>query len=453
MKYFLSYQIALAGVVGIAILVGSCQQTGTDAKPADESSFGLMQKKILTPSCATAGCHASEKDAAFKQHGLVLAEGAAYQNLVGVAPANTDAKADGYLRVKAFASLQSLLYYKLNFEPAHHATKQYGNPMPLGGDALSVGKIEFIRRWIEAGAPKDGNVVDASLLDDTTPSYVTSLFEALPVPAATEGRQMSLPQFTVAPNFERELFMRRMVGNTGDMYVNRIQIKMRPNSHHFVAYSFSNASYPPLDQVRDLRNADGSLNLTTFLTMQNHVFLAGSQSASYDYTFPAGTALLLPANTSLDMNSHYVNKTTAPIPGEVSMNLYSVDKSKVQTVVQTLNLANQSLNIPANSRVTLSKTFTFNKPRTILALTSHTHKLGEKFVIKIYGGTRNGEVLYTATDWEHPDILTFKTPVTLKAGEGLISEITYNNTTNKAVGFGLTSEDEMGIIFGYFYEN
>lgn len=448
------YKTWVIGIVGLTVLAGSCTKSGEEATPenAETTTFNLIQQKILTPSCANAGCHASEQDASFKQHGLVLAAGVAYKNLVGVAPANTDAKNDGLLRVKAFASAQSLLFHKLNFDASHHSGKQYGSPMPLGKEALYAGQVEFIRRWIEAGAPKDGDVVDKTLLDDKTPSYVTTPFEGLAAPASGSGFQMSIPQFSVAPNFERELFMRRNIGNTADAYVNRIQVKMRSNSHHFVAYAFSNNTLPALDQVRDLRNADGSTNILTFLSMQNHVFIAGSQTASYDYTFPEGTALLMPANTSLDLNSHYVNKTTAPIPGEVYMNLYTVDKSSVKNVVQTLNLANQNLNIPANTRVTLSKTFTFAKARTILALTSHTHKFGEKFVIKIVGGARNGEVIYTATDWEHPDIVTFKTPIVLKAGEGLMSEITYYNTSNKAVSFGLTSEDEMGIIFGYYYE-
>ena len=42
-------------------------------------------------------------------------------------------------------------------------------------------------------------------------------------------------------------------------------------------------------------------------------------------------------------------------------------------------------------------------------------------------------------------------PIVLQAGEGLTSVITYNNTTTHAISFGLTSEDEMGIIFGYYY--
>jgi hypothetical protein len=77
--------------------------------------------------------------------------------------------------------------------------------------------------------------------------------------------------------------------------------------------------------------------------------------------------------------------------------------------------------------------------------------MGEKFQIKIFGGPRNGEVVYESTDWEHPIVLNLTTPIQLQAGQGLTSVVTYNNTTNQTISFGLTSEDEMNIIFGYYY--
>lgn len=431
----------------------ACTKSSTEPDmPTATSSFDLIQQKILTPTCATSGCHLSGKDATFSQHELVLAEGVAYQNLVGIDPKNSDAKADGLKRVKAFASLESLLYHKLTTTASHHSGKQYGNPMPLGSALLPDGQIEYIRRWIDAGAPKTGTIADATLLDDKTVTPAT--YVPLTVPATGTGFQMAIPAFDIQPNFERELFTRRMVGNTQDIYVNRYETKMRSGSHHFVAYDFRNKTIlPNLNDVRDLRNADNSLNILTALTMSNHVYLAGSQAQYQDYVFPEGAALLIPAGASLDLNSHFVNKTTAVMMGEAQINLYTIDKSKVTQLVQTLDLSNTNLTIPANGRVTLTKSFAFNKPRKVLTLTSHMHKLGEKFVIKLLGGARNGEVVYTSTDWEHPDIITFKTPIDLQKGEGLTSEITYNNTTGKAVGFGLTSEDEMGIIFGYYYEN
>lgn len=442
--------------LGIGLLMtNACQPDAATDDPltSDKASFTLIQERILTPTCATVGCHASDKDPSFAQHGLVLSAAMAFQNLVNVVPRNSLARTDGLVRVKPFISAQSLLFHKLNADGGHHGGKQYGNLMPLGSEPLSVGQLEFIRRWIDAGAPREGSIVDAKLLDDKTASVNKAPFELLAKPTSVQGFQLNLPQFSVAPNFERELFMRRELGNTADIYVNRVQVKMRPNSHHFIAYGFRNTTaLPALDQIRDLRNPDGSANLLTFLSMQNHIFVIGTQTSTHDYTFPEGAALLIPANTSLDLNSHYVNKTGTPIPGEVSMNMYTIDKSKVVNVVRSLNEANTSFSLPAGKTTVISTNFIYSRPRTILALTSHTHKLAQKFVIKIKGGARDGEVVYTNTDWESPEIVNFKTPIVLKAGEGLTSEVTYNNSTSRTVTFGLTSEDEMNIIFGYYHE-
>ncbi len=179
-------------------------------------------------------------------------------------------------RVKPFNSNESLFYHKLNWDASHHGGKQYGLSMPLGGTPLSNGQIEFVRRWIEAGAPGRGSVVDTTLLNDKTPSYV-AIFNGLAPPAAGAGFQIKLDAFTIAPNFERELFQRKMVGNTEDQYVSRVQVLMRPGSHHFILYDFTNQDrLPPLNAVRDIRNSDGTSNILTFLQMQNHVFWAGT---------------------------------------------------------------------------------------------------------------------------------------------------------------------------------
>jgi len=446
---------SIIGATAIVVFINGCQTAKEVAQPVEKATYDLLQARILTPSCATSGCHASEQDGSFRQHGLVLAEGKAYDYLVNKDPKNQNALDDKLKRVTPFFSLQSLLFHKLNWDGSiHHSGKSYGNPMPLGSQSLFKGQIEFIRRWIEAGAPRTGSVADTNLLNDKTPGFVAN-FDPLPVPSVTEGFQMKLTPFTIQPNFERELFVRQSTNNTSDLYVNRIQIKMRPGSHHFILYSFRDpnaALIPAFNQVRDLRNPDGSLNLITVASMSNHIFWAGTQTSNYDYKLPEGTALLLPAGTSLDLNAHNVNKTSSPTTGEVYANIYTIPKAKVVNVLRALDLGNTSLSIPANSKVTQSKTFTFNATTTILMLTSHTHKLGEKFVIKISGGARNGQVVYESTDWENPLIKDFPTPLVINKGEGLTSEITYNNNTNKAVKFGLTSEDEMGIIFGYYYE-
>ncbi len=449
MKAKIGYHFILLFVVAIAVVFYSCDRHN---EVEDNSTFGLIQSKIFTPSCAISGCHASEADNTFIQHHLVLAKNLAYENLVNISPANANALADNLLRVKPSHSDESLLLHKLH--TADHHAHDYGNPMPLGLPPLSEGQVEFIAAWIDAGAPQTGSVADVKLLDDTTPQAED--FEPLAAPATGKGLQIVIPPFKVAPNFEREFFVYKKLGNSEEIFVNRFEIKMRQNSHHFIMYDFQDnipdLFVPAFDFVRDIRNPDGSVNVGNMIPMAYHVFVMGTQTPYLDYSFPEGVAISFPAGAAADFNSHYVNKQATEIPGEVYVNLHTVEPANVTKVAKTLNLSNQNLNLPANQRTTLTKSFLFDKKISVISLTSHTHQLGEKFVIKIKGGTRDGEVVYTNTDWHHPTLVTFNPPIELNAGEGLISEITYNNTKDKAVKFGLTSEDEMGIIFGYYYE-
>jgi hypothetical protein len=440
-------------ILAVAVLLSILGVSSCADEDNGDSSFGQMEEKIFKTSCNLSGCHGSSADATFIQHGLLLSAGAAYGNLVNAEPKNTEAKDDGLLRVKPDDPHTSLLYLKISSSANH--SKSYGNPMPLGLPLLTVGQVEFVRQWIEAGAPERGAVADPALLDDTTPQEEN--FEPLEAPAPGTGLQMVVGKFPVSPNFERELFVYKAVGNTEDVYVNRIEIKMRQNSHHFILYDFEPSMpsiyVPENDIVRDLRNTDGSVNFGTTLAMGYHIFIVGTQTPYLNYELPAGVAIALPAGMSLDCNSHYVNKSAVEIDGEINVNLYTVPASSVTKVARSINFPNYNLNLAAKHKTTVNKSFFFDKSVSVLSLTSHTHQLAEKFVIKIKGGPRDGEVVYTNLDWHHPPLVNLSPPIQLNAGQGLTSEITYNNTTDAVVQFGLTSKDEMGIIFGYYTEN
>jgi len=47
--------------------------------------------------------------------------------------------------------------------------------------------------------------------------------------------------------------------------------------------------------------------------------------------------------------------------------------------------------------------------------------------------------------------VNYATPLILEPGDALVSVVTWNNVTDKTVGFGLLSSDEMNIIFGYAF--
>ncbi len=410
------------------------------------TSFKRLMDAVITPQCGS--CHATPASG-----GLVLDAANAYKNLVNITPANAAAAAAQFKLITPGNADKSFLYEKLLLWD-NARTQKYDAPMPLGTTSLTVGQLEFIKRWINEGASPTTDSIPADLLNNLAlPEYAP--FVPLPVPSAGQGYQLTTGAFPVPGNFERELFIYRELKNPAPIYVNRFDTRMRANSHHLILYAFgaNTPSFirPAPNVIRDLRNPDNSLNVSTALAMAFHVFIGGSMTQSGGYQFPPGVALELPANMGVDLNSHYVNKTTTPFNGEAFANFYTVDRAQVSQVASTLNLANTSFELPPGKRTTATQSFIFDQKRTVLMLTSHTHALGEKFVIRFKGGARDGEILYTNTDWSHPVATTYDPPLVFEPGQGLTSEITYNNTKSVTVKFGLTSEDEMGIIFGYYY--
>ena len=412
-----------------------------------DGSFARLQNEILVPSCATGGCHVGGAGT------FPLSGPGVYDALVNATPNSVVARTAGLRRVVPGKPDSSLLYHRL-LAPTHRLPLDLGPVMPVGSAPLTAGQVEFIVQWIAAGAPRRGEVADAALLRDATPQ-VQAAFQPLEAPAPGTGIQLRVEPFTVAPRFERELFVYRRAATASDLYVRRVEFRMRPNSHHFVIYGLApgipSTFVPAWDALRDIRNADGTMNVANMLTMGYHVFFGGSMQPEFAYEFPAGVALKVPAGTGLDLNVHYANHGDAPITGEAAVNLLTLPAAQVTKVAYTLNWANQSLTLPAGQRTTVEKTFTVSDSTTIFALTSHTHRLGERFVVKIVGGARNGETIYENTDWEHPAFLLLPQPVRLGPGEGLKSVVTYLNTTGSTVRFGLQSTDEMNIIFGYAY--
>lgn len=443
-----------AGLV-CAALVGACggADTADSAAPLPDGTFARIQRTIIEPQCAS--CHRTgTSDARSSQ--LVLTADSSYAHLVGIAPVQTLARADRLLRVKPFRADSSLLYHKLAWVPGHHS-RDYGTLMPMGTtQGLTAGQLEYVRRWIEAGAPRTGSVVDTAVLADRRQQ--TASYTPLDAPAVGTGIQLGVDSFAVAPTSERELFVYRPLNNATELYVSRIQSRMRAGSHHLLLYTFDESrtafpcsSRPAPNIVRDIRNTDGSLNLPNMLPMACHVFFAGAMTPEFDFRFPAGVALRLPANTALDFNVHYANRSPAPMPGQATANLYTLPRAQVTQVARTLNLANTNFTLPAGQRTTVRTVFTMNARTTILALTSHMHSLGERYEIRVRRANGTETAVYTNLDWEHPAFTTFDTPLVLDAGDALVSVVTWNNVTTKPVSFGLSANDEMNIIFGYAY--
>ena len=423
-------------------------------------TWDIIQETIWTPKCVM--CHVG--DASFaEQSGLILTESVAYEELINVTPTNIHAAEEGLELVgtNGITSLySSFLWEKINannYEHFYEEHPEYGSIMPLGLDFLTNGELEFIRQWIIAGAPETGEVADESLLLDTS-TFEPPEFSPLEIPE--NGIQAHLPPFDVPPNFERELFYYVPLDTQDFIHVNRITTTMIPGSHHFVVNSFdeSSSQYLPGPYVfRDVRNFDGTDNVSVLFQMQFHQFISGTQTRFFDYTFPQGVALKLDPSFGFDLNSHYANYSNDTIIGEVYNNFYFSNIEDVEHVAEILMLNNTNIELPPFQESTLNTTYwveeEFENKIKIFQLFSHAHKQNTEF--KIFRVNQDDpeyrELVYVSYDWEHPPVMRYDPPMTFDIDEGLELEATYLNNTENTINFGLLSIDEMMILFGLYY--
>ena len=452
-------------VLDVVTIVNIVVNGGTETR----DTFEIISEEIFVPYCS--GCH-YEGSFYAEQSGLVMTADVLYDEIINTTPTNSAAAEDGLVLISnegGIAATQlSYLWEKINIWNQEHYFgdhPNYGDLMPLGGPYLNNGQLAFIEKWILEGAPENGIVSNPNLLSDDT-MYESPAFIALEQPE--QGMQFHLGPFEVEPGGDREFFYYEPNISNEDIFIKRVEISMRPGSHHFIFYTFNdntpNFIVPNGQEFRDLYDENGNINNETVISMGYHKFVSGTQWPWMDYEFPPGIALRLPSDYGLDLNGHYFNYTDESISGEIYANIHTVDEEDLDHVCEILMLNNTDFNLPANQITTIEKTLSFNQIKAandlpnnveniyLFQLFSHAHQLMTRFDVEFYDGqTEETQLIYTALDYEHPPILTLNEHLQIQDGDYLRIVATYNNTTDDDVGFGLLSTDEMMILFGYLY--
>ena len=423
---------------------------------AQPSTWQTVQKRVLDRYCI--GCHAVGGYPPAVQTGLILTADSSYRKLLNARPYNTQAASDSLVRVSTISGLaglaKSYLWQKVNAPNSINLPQGYGSVMPLGLPFLTNGELAFVNRWISGGAPESGIVAgaDTNLFNDTT--RFIAVFEPLPVPAS--GVQFHLGPFNIWPAQvnDREFLYYMPFTTNRNLYINRYQIRYRAGSHHMIVYNYPIGTGTPSPNVyRDVRDSSGNY-LPAILELNNLFpfrFFVGTQTPEVDYNFPPGVALQLPQGTGFDLNVHSVNRSAQQRIGEVYVNLHTIDSTNVVYKATPRNFQNTSIFLPAFQTTTVTKAFRFTQTSNVIQLWAHAHQRMTEFSVVGVGGAHNGELLYYTNDWEHPALLSLRTPIRFLAGDSIRLITTYNNPTSQLIQYGLRSTDEMQFLFYIAY--
>ena len=177
----ISLPISLLAGISFGILsgcgAGSGEGLDDSGRPVSESSgaspgdnpdttapssdlFTRIQTEILTPQCATSGCH----NGTTSPLGLNLLEGKSYDKLVGVGSSQTT----GVKLVDANNADGSYLVHKIE------GTQTGGLQMPLYRPPLTAEQMQLVRQWIDEGALNENTGEEDGVTEPTdAPTFST----------------------------------------------------------------------------------------------------------------------------------------------------------------------------------------------------------------------------------------------------------------------------------------
>lgn len=408
------------------------------------STFEMIQSEIFSQSCISASCHSS----ATRAGGLSLEQGVAYENLVNARPVNTKAQQMGWRLVVRGQPEKSFLMIKL-LSPG----KGFGSRMPHSTHGLHEQKIEAVRRWILADAPREWIVPDIPDLRDLTDSALQANIFSKPPPPA-QGYQLYLEPFPIEAGGEREILYPIRPPFEETIYVNRIEMFMAAGSHHLDFFTTQAVDALPDRTIINFVTPERSIDPAVLDLLSAHGltfnYLATSQEPEHTITFPDGVALpISPTGRTFILNSHYINLSGVDtLFGEAAINLHTIPEDQVRYKARAFSDGNTNISIPPGETRTTTKVWRAPHNLKVIMLSSHMHRHGIHFVVE----RMDGEIIYESEDWAHPKMIWFDPPLEISARDGLRYSATHRNHDNpNTIRFGRGSEDEMAGILGYYY--
>ena len=174
--------------------------------------------------------------------------------------------------------------------------------------------------------------------------------------------------------------------------------------------------------------------------------------------FPSDTGLELTPTGILNMQWHYFNAGSTTEPDATRVQVCTVPRAMRKNVGSLTFLGTENFNGPFGMPAKAQSDFQgacvndSGGPITIFGFNPHMHKFGINMRAVIH--RNNGvveEVFNKPFDFNSQLTYVLKTPVQLEPGEQIVSTCTFHNTSNAAVPFGPSSDQEMCYNFTMSY--
>ena len=267
------------------------------------------------------------------------------------------------------------------------------------------------------------------------------------------GFQMRMGKFTVPPATEREVCEYRTFPNDKAMDVQQFEFKMNAGTHHFALWAYFGGDRNAADFPRGIVEAPGCIGLGPRDSFQR-ALLGGAPNTHELSRFPPGIAVRLEPHQPVFLNSHYINASlTDSLTPDILFNVIPAKKGSVLHHAENLTVGAYDIHIPAHSAASTTAEWVVPYDLNVIQLSSHEHKRGTKVTINLTAGGQNMGQIFENDDWDHPYEYWTPTPLHLRQGDVFRFTCNWTNNDDHPVTFGVTTDDEMCFMTGYYYRD
>lgn len=230
------------------------------------------------------------------------------------------------------------------------------------------------------------------------------------------------------------------------VYVNSVEMANLGAFHHSNWFIVPDDRYPGEDGYWPC--ADRGFDEIS-ASSQGAVVLFAQSTQSYleDQTLAPGAVVKIPPHYKVVATLHTLNASPLEVETSLWLTLYPIHPSEVTSVVTALSMQYKDLRIPASRASHFTGNCDLSTPYWLLHqaplamrlhyILPHYHYLGNFFEVRVIGGLRDGEVVYSLDGFNgSANGLTFDPPLDLPGATGLSFTCGYDNWRTEDVTWG-----------------
>jgi hypothetical protein len=256
-------------------------------------------------------------------------------------------------------------------------------------------------------------------------------------PPPPPGVQITTGPLPIGPNEEKTFCVFIDMPNDAELPVVKLEQHNNGKAHHFILFKGTSAHEP------------GSGDCPAGLFVQHPPIYPGTRDQGA-FAMPDGVAILLGKRQPLILQIHLLNSTDEPAVEELRMNLWGGSPGVEYKKAGVVGGSDFDFRIPPHEMYTSTQRCYLTNGMNLFALTSHSHSRTRSFDIKASLET-GPAAIYHNESWSEPEVGHYKPAHAFDAFDWLEFSCTWFNETSEAITYGETADDEMCMMFGYYY--